>query len=730
MSEAPTPDELLEAALGYAAAGLKIYPVFIRGLKPDGKKDVHVPIRSWAEQATDDLEQVRRWWDGQYAGAGIGVDMGRSHLAVADADVKDSVDGISRLESELTAETRGASVYSEVPYSRTPSGGVHAWWSDPRGEMGSGSNIFGTKDEPSGVDGRGVGGTIFMPPTFVPGYGRYAWADDRPPDFSALPEVPGALAAVCPPGGRGKRAERERAAGTEVHGESARSTRLPDQSPFMTAGAALAAGMAGAVVHRDRIMTEAAAKERLQPLWEAVRDTKSPNGLWQAVADFARAAAHYQCFWDQGVVERMVLAAYAEGGHGYEYLDSGDLRAIAGGYELQAAARAAGDLDQGWVAMPAAGLDGVMMDAAADAVTDDAVDALLAEMLTPEQAKDRPLKRYLIKKLLHLDSEVWLIGAPGSRKSFVALDMAGHIAAGKPWQGRRVHQGPVVIIAAEGASGLGGRIKAYEAVHGPMPSSVHILPRPVQAADHAGWAVLVKACARLGPVLVVIDTQARVTVGLKENAAEEMGIFVQAVARVRMATGACVMAVHHTGRVGGDARGSSALDGAQDTELKVVTSKEPLRGELRMEKQKDMEEGEPIKLAFSVHPVGQDEDGEVITSLAVLGQDAWRGADQSVGLPEDWETGWPGVQAQILRVLAEQGGTVGLTKADVKRNVADRWYEGQTGRAKGLRTSTFDTAWTRVREAETASGEMVVTGSGGQRWALDQGALAEFSGAS
>ena len=31
----------------------------------------------------------------------------------------------------------------------------------------------------------------------------------------------------------------------------------------------------------------------------------------------------------------------------------------------------------------------------------------------------------------------------------------------------------------------------------------------------------------------------------------------------------CVLTVHHTGRSGGDARGSSAIDGAQTTELKV-----------------------------------------------------------------------------------------------------------------------------------------------------------------
>ncbi len=694
----PTTEELLDAATRYAKAGLKVYPVYIPGLKPDGKKNVRIPIRSWKEQATDDLEQVRSWWGEEYPGAGIGVDVGRSGLAVVDADVKDGVDGIA------AARERG---WNSEAASYTPSGGVHGWYRDPDGTVGSGSNVAGTLDQPCGIDARGVGGTIFMPPTYVPGYGRYEWADGEPawPD---LPTAPPSLAAAAPPGGKKK---------SPAPTTTAPASAAAPQSGL--GGAGLFGGSPAApIVHTDRRLTQAQAQAALRPAWERVRDTHAPNGLWQAVADFARHAAHYQCYWDQAWVKSAVLLAYQEGGHGYSALDDGDLRAIESAYQLQAEARALADLDEGWECIPTLDM------ADPPPVDDDAVAALLAEMLTPSELRDRPFKRYLIKGWVHLDSEVWVIGAPGSFKSFVVLDQAAHVAAGRPWQGLAVAQGPVVIIAAEGAGGLSARVKAWEKEHGqPMSENVHVLPRPVQTADASAWAVLVKACERLKPVMVVADTQARISVGLEENSAKEMGIYVSAIGAVKRATGAAVFSVHHTGRNGGDARGSNAIDGAQDTELKVVAA-EGLRAELRVEKQKDLSVLPPLKLALASHMVGVDEDGDPVTSLAVRGKDAWLDGEAEVAEIEDWVRNWPAVQQQIITVLVDQGGDVGLTRTDCRQLVADRWYDGVRGRKIGLRDSTFATAWTKVLEAHTVSGDPIVTNVRGERYAVDPDARA------
>lgn len=351
----------------------------------------------------------------------------------------------------------------------------------------------------------------------------------------------------------------------------------------------------------------------------------------------------------------------------------------------------------------------------------DEVDALLAEMLSPAELAQRPAPRALVKGLLNMDSESWIIGPPGSKKTFVAQDIAGHVALGHPWQGLKVLQARVVMVVAEGAGGMSTRVKAWEKRHGPMGAEVFILPRPVQAGDVRAWRVLVEACRRLAPGLVVIDTQARVTVGLDENSAKEMGIYIEAVRSIREATGACVLTVHHTGRKGGDARGSSAIDGAQHTELKVTS--EGLRGVLSTEKQKDMEAMADMSLVFEVVEVGTDEDGDPVTSL-VLAPDAFARAQggETADRPEvePWERFHGAAQVHIMKVLRDQGGSVGLTKAETRVHVVERFYENDQ---KRLARSTYASAWTRVLEKVAPDGSPVAVNVGGQRYGIDSLAL-------
>ena len=76
------------------------------------------------------------------------------------------------------------------------------------------------------------------------------------------------------------------------------------------------------------------------------------------------------------------------------------------------------------------------------------------------------------------------------------------------------------------------------------------LPVAVQLLNPADLAAFTALVAELDPVLVVIDTQARVTVGADENSTMEMGRLVAAVDRIRAACQACVLIVHHEPRGG------------------------------------------------------------------------------------------------------------------------------------------------------------------------------------
>ena len=207
--------------------------------------------------------------------------------------------------------------------------------------------------------------------------------------------------------------------------------------------------------------------------------------------------------------------------------------------------------------------------------------------------------RPVVAGVLYSDSLAYLIGPPGHAKSFVALDLAGHVAGGETWAGNPTTAGAALYLIAEGASGLRPRVRAWEeAMRKPM-AEVKFLPVAVQAGADPQWAALVDLAAELGPALVVLDTQARITVGMEENSARDMGLFVHRAERLRQATGACVVVVHHQGRNGEHMRGSTALEGAATTILRVTKDEDVVTVECV--KQKDAAPFEPIYLRLIPH---------------------------------------------------------------------------------------------------------------------------------
>lgn len=196
--------------------------------------------------------------------------------------------------------------------------------------------------------------------------------------------------------------------------------------------------------------------------------------------------------------------------------------------------------------------------------------------------------------LLFRDSLVWMVGKPGSMKSFTALDMAGCVATGQTWQGWQVQQGKVLFLVAEGVRGTKKRVRAWEKAMGHTMDGVKFLPVAVQSKNAARWGAFVDLAKEVEPALVVIDTQARVTVGVEENSNNEMGVVVDRMEKLRGATGACVLLVHHIGKSSDSGRGATTVEGAVSTIIKV--SKDDTRVTLECTKNKDGSEWPDIKL--------------------------------------------------------------------------------------------------------------------------------------
>lgn len=242
-------------------------------------------------------------------------------------------------------------------------------------------------------------------------------------------------------------------------------------------------------------------------------------------------------------------------------------------------------------------------------------DKLRAEFISAADLDKIPPLTPLVEGIFDFKTTTRIIGQSGHGKTFVMLDMAAHVITGRAWQGRECAQGRVAYIVAEGIAGFTQRVRAWERYHGvELGDGLMVLPRPVQAGNAQEWAVLVEVLRSMKPAMVVIDTQARVTVGMEESSATEMGIFIDRADRIKIATSACVVLVHHQGHSGEHGRGSSAVLGALDVEIAVA--KEGKGGVAVMSsKQKDREDFDPIRLRLhQVEVPGFKDPSAVIVS--------------------------------------------------------------------------------------------------------------------
>jgi hypothetical protein len=228
--------------------------------------------------------------------------------------------------------------------------------------------------------------------------------------------------------------------------------------------------------------------------------------------------------------------------------------------------------------------------------------------------------RWIVKDFLPAATLGVLFGESGSGKTFASYDLCAAVCRGIEWNGKRVTKGRVLYVVAEGVAGFVNRIKAYCHQQGIKPSDVDMdvisdltpnLLEPAMITD------LIRDIQARDPYdLIVMDTFAQVMPGANENSGEDVGKALAECKRIHRHTGAMVLLVHHSGKdASKGARGWSGLRAAADVELEVLRSDE-LRS-ISVTKLKDGQDG--ANIGFKLHTVilGEDEDGDDITSCIV-----------------------------------------------------------------------------------------------------------------
>ncbi|WP_343503577.1 MULTISPECIES: AAA family ATPase [Roseobacteraceae] len=235
--------------------------------------------------------------------------------------------------------------------------------------------------------------------------------------------------------------------------------------------------------------------------------------------------------------------------------------------------------------------------------------------------------RYLVKRWLDTGAFSVIYGESNVGKTFLALDMAFHVAAGEPWHGSLVKGGPVVYLASEGGRGIELRIEAFRRQNPELTQAIEkaqsfrLLSVTVDLCAPGDAEALGELLGGLKPALIVVDTLARSMGAGDENTAKDMGALIRNIDHLRAETGAHVMVIHHSGKdTTKGARGSGSLRGAVDHEIELTRDGMVITAENKKER-----EG-PSGLCFSytLHavPLGEDEDGDEVSSCVVEATDA------------------------------------------------------------------------------------------------------------
>jgi hypothetical protein len=253
-------------------------------------------------------------------------------------------------------------------------------------------------------------------------------------------------------------------------------------------------------------------------------------------------------------------------------------------------------------------------------------------LLSLDDLLSLPPLRWRVRGVLPESGLAAVFGPSGSGKSFLAIDLCMALSDGVAWFGHRVQAAPVLYCALEGESGISNRVRAFHRHHGHRGAAARYLAQPFDLLkDVQRLADAIIAKQGKGGV-VFLDTLNRAAPGIDENSSEDMGRVITAAKCLQRLVEGLVVLVHHSGKDQAKGlRGHSSLHAALDAAIEVKRD-----GDYRswkVAKSKDGEDGKEFPFALHRVVLGEDEDGEEITSCVIEpGEASTTGRKLSPGL--------------------------------------------------------------------------------------------------
>ena len=196
-----------------------------------------------------------------------------------------------------------------------------------------------------------------------------------------------------------------------------------------------------------------------------------------------------------------------------------------------------------------------------------------------------------------------LFGPTGQGKTYLAILLSVIIASEDlEFLGRPTRHGHVIFVEAEDMDEVAQRFIGCALHYGleDIPR-LHIFPAPIQLIKDV--PALTKAIkdtyGDIDVKLIVLDTLAACTLGIDENSKQATDPVRQGMDDLGATFKCCVMPIHHTGRAGAKARGSSAYDGDGSTMTKVELDDEKGVVSVQADKMRRVKKYAPLELTFT-----------------------------------------------------------------------------------------------------------------------------------